>query len=163
MILPVLQYPDPRLLKKSALIEAITPEIREPAANMIETMYARNGIGLAAPQVGVLQRMIVVDVSGPEHEPNPSVYINPKLVCSGADVESDEGCLSVCEYTAVVLRYQNVHLEALDLDGQAISIDAEGILAICLQHECDHLEGKLFIDHISPLKRMMYDRKLKKK
>lgn len=163
MILPVLQYPDPRLKKKSLPIGEITPEIRELAANMIETMYARNGIGLAAPQVGAHVRMIVVDLSGPEKQEDARVFINPTLTLSGPEVESEEGCLSVKDLNAVVRREQFVHLEALDLDGNTVSLDADDLFAICLQHECDHLDGILFIDHISTLKRMMYDKKLKKK
>ena len=163
MILPVLQYPDPRLKKKSLPIDEITPEIRELAANMIETMYARNGIGLAAPQVGAHVRLIVVDLSGPEKQEGAQVFINPKLTLSGPEVESEEGCLSVKDFNATVRREQYVHLEALDLEGNIVSLDADDLFAICLQHECDHLDGLLFIDHISTLKRMMYDKKLKKK
>lgn len=163
MILPVLQYPDPRLKKKSLPIGEITQEIRELAANMIETMYARNGIGLAAPQVGAHVRMIVVDLSGPEKREDARVFINPTLTLSGPEVESEEGCLSVKDLNAVVRREQFIHLEALDLDGNTVSLDVDDLFAICLQHECDHLDGILFIDHISTLKRMMYDKKLKKK
>lgn len=163
MILPVLQYPDPRLKKKSLSIGEITPEIRELAANMIETMYARNGIGLAAPQVGAHVRMIVVDLSGPEKQEDARVFINPTLTLSGPEIESEEGCLSVKDLNAVVRREQFARLEALDLDGNTVSLDADDLFAICLQHECDHLDGILFIDHISALKRMMYDKKLKKK
>ncbi len=163
MILPVLQYPDPRLKEKSMPVVDITDSIKELAANMVETMYARNGIGLAAPQVGELVRLIVVDVSGPEARNDLRIYLNPVLTFSGADVDYEEGCLSVKDYTATVTRYANVHLEATDLEGNHVTADAEGLLAICLQHECDHLDGKLFIDHISQLKRMMYDRKIKKK
>lgn len=163
MILPVLQYPDPRLKKKSLSIGEITPEIRELAANMIETMYARNGIGLAAPQVGAHVRMIVVDLSGPEKQEDARVFINPTLTLSGPEIESEEGCLSVKDLNAVVRREQFARLEAVDLDGNSVSLDADDLFAICLQHECDHLDGILFVDHISALKRMMYDKKLKKK
>ncbi len=163
MILPVLQYPDPRLCRKSVPVTAVTPELRELAADMAETMYARDGIGLAAPQVGQAIRLVVVDVSGPEKREDLRILVNPVLTLSGPELESEEGCLSVPELRSTVCRAEKAHLEATDLDGNPVSLDADGLLAICLQHECDHLEGTLFIDHISRLKRMMYDRKMQKK
>ena len=164
MILPVLQYPDPRLKEKSADIEEITPEIRQLAADMFETMYARNGVGLAAPQVGVQLNMVVTDTSGAEARTNPRVFVNPKLSLDGPWVEGEEGCLSVSasSFRADVKRRTKARLVATDLEGNPIEEDLEGIAAVCLQHECDHLNGILFIDHISRLKRMMYDRKIAK-
>lgn len=162
MILPVLQYPDPRLGNICLDVDAITPEITTLAENMVETMYARNGIGLAAPQVGHSIRLIVVDVSGPEERSDLMVLINPKLTLCGSEVDSEEGCLSVPDYNACVVRSSKVKVEALKLDGSTTSFEAEGMKAICLQHECDHLDGKLFIDKISRLKRSMYDKKMLK-
>lgn len=162
MILPVLQYPDPRLERVAVDVEEITPEIVALAEDMVETMYARNGIGLAAPQVGQGIRLIVVDVSGPEERSDLMVLVNPKLTLCGAEVDSEEGCLSVPDYNACVVRSDKVQVDALKLDGNPVSFEAEGMMAICLQHECDHLDGKLFIDRISRLKRSMYDKKILK-
>ncbi len=163
MIRPVLQYPDPRLQRKSVEIKEISSEIRELAADMVETMYARDGIGLAAPQVGEAVRLITLDTSGPEKRESLLVLVNPKLTLGEGEVESEEGCLSVPELRSTLYRAPTVHLSATDLDGNPIELDADELLAICLQHECDHLEGTLFIDRISRLKRMMYDRKIAKK
>lgn len=163
MIRPVLQYPDPRLARKSVEIETITPAIRELAEDMVETMYARDGIGLAAPQVGEAIRLITVDVSGPEKRADLRILVNPRLTLGEGEVESEEGCLSVPDLRSVVRRAPRVTVTATDLDGNPITIEADELLAICLQHECDHLEGTLFIDRVSRLKRMMYDRKIDKK
>lgn len=163
MILPVLQYPDPRLALKARPVDEITPEIRELTENMVETMYARDGIGLAAPQVGASLRLVVIDTSGPEKREDLRVLVNPVLVLSGEEVESEEGCLSVDGYNAVVTRREKAHVEATDLEGNPVVFDADGRLAVCCQHECDHLDGVLFIDHISRLKRTMLDRKIRKK
>lgn len=163
MILPVLQYPDPRLERVSEPVKEITPEIRELVDNMVETMYARDGIGLAAPQVGEAIRLVVIDMSGPEKREDLRVLVNPRLVLSGDQVESEEGCLSVQDYSAVVARKEKARVEAMDLDGNPVVFDADGRLAVCCQHECDHLDGVLFIDHISRLKRTMLDRKVQKR
>lgn len=163
MIMPVLQYPDPGLLRKAGPVDEITPEIITLAQDMVETMYARDGVGLAAPQVGSPLRMVVIDISGPEKREKLQILINPALILSGEMVDSEEGCLSVEGYNAVVSRHEKAHVAAIDLEGRPISFDAEGRLAICCQHECDHLDGVLFIDHISRLKRTMLDRKLQKK
>ena len=163
MILEVLTYPNPLLKQKSEPIAEITPEIRELAKNMVETMYEYDGIGLAAPQVGRLIRLITVDVSGPEAREDLMILVNPVLEPVGdEEVESEEGCLSVEDYRSTVARAEKVKVTARDLDGNPVEFEAEGILAVCLQHECDHLDGKLFIDRISRLKRNMYDAKVKK-
>ena len=167
MLREVLEYPHPLLKERAREIEEITPELRALAADMIETMYEYEGIGLAAPQVGELVRLIVIDTSGPEKRERPMVFVNPVLELSGEEVESEEGCLSVAEYRTVVKRSSHVRLKALGLDGAPIELEADvddedGILAICLQHECDHLEGTLFIDRISRLKRSLSDAKVKK-
>ena len=163
MILPVLQYPDPRLARVSEPVREITPELRELVDNMVETMYARDGIGLAAPQIGEAIRLVVIDVSGPEKREDLRILVNPVLTLSGPEYAGEEGCLSVPDYRADVRRSADAHVEATDLDGNPVSFDAEDLLAVCLQHECDHLDGVLFIDHISRLKRDMYDRKIRKK
>ncbi len=162
MIREVLTYPHPLLKERAKEITEITPELRALAADMVETMYDYDGIGLAAPQIGELLRMIVIDISGPEKREDPRVLINPKLELVGEEVESEEGCLSVEEYRSTVIRSSKVRLTALDLDGKPLDYEAEGLLAICLQHECDHLDGTLFIDRISRLKRGLYDAKIKK-
>lgn len=162
MILPVLQYPDPRLQLVAKEVEEITPELRALVDDMVETMYARNGIGLAAPQIGKSIRLIVVDVSGPDERSDLMVLFNPKLTLNGSEIDSEEGCLSVPDYNACVVRSSTVKVDALGLDGEPVSFEAEGMKAICLQHECDHLDGKLFIDKISRLKRSMYDKKIAK-
>jgi peptide deformylase len=163
MILPILQYPDPRLSLVSGPVLEVTAELRELAENMVETMYARDGIGLAAPQVGEAVRMVVIDVSGPDKREDLRVLINPELTLSGGEIESEEGCLSVLNHCAKVIRREFVHVRATGLDGNDAGFDADGRLAVCVQHECDHLDGVLFIDHISRLKRDMLDRKLKKR
>lgn len=177
MILPVLQYPDERLRQVSKPIEEITDDIRDLASNMLETMYAKDGIGLAAPQVGKFVRMVVIDLAPPEdmtpeeakeaglseNSLSPLILINPELTLSGVITKSEEGCLSVPnDYRATVTRHTNVHLKALDLDGNTFELDTEGLFAICLQHEIDHLDGKLFIDYISRLKLNLYKATLRK-
>ena len=164
MTLDILTYPDPLLARKSAVIKEVTEEIRELAREMIPMMYEADGIGLAAPQVGRLVRMVVIDISGPEKRENLMVLLNPVLtpVPSEGTITGEEGCLSVSGYRANVKRFAKVVLEAQDLDGKPVHLEAEGLLAVCLQHEVDHLDGKLFIDRISRLKRGMYEMKLKK-
>ncbi len=162
MIREVLHYPDPRLAIECNDIDEITDDIRQLAEDMAETMYKEEGIGLAAPQVGEHCRLIVVDVSGPEERTDLMKLVNPRLENPEGDVESEEGCLSVLNYRSKVRRAEKVRLVAKDLDGNDVCIDAEGLLSICLQHEIDHLDGTLFIDKISRLKRTMYDNKVKK-
>lgn len=164
MPLTILKYPDPSLSLPSEPVTEVTPELRQLAAEMADAMYRAEGIGLAAPQVGRRVRLIVVDVTGPEERKGRMVLINPRLtpVEDEGRVESEEGCLSVHEYRSKVKRYAKVRLEAQDLDGNAVDMEAEGLLSVCLQHEVDHLDGKLFIDHISRLKRTLYDGRVKK-
>ncbi|MDR1125562.1 MAG: peptide deformylase [Deltaproteobacteria bacterium] len=169
MNLEVLQYPDPRLKRKSEPVAAITDEILALAAQLAETMYEHEGIGLAAPQVGRFVRMITIDLSGPDKREALQVYVNPVLEplppLEGDDdyLETEEGCLSVPDYRSSVKRHTRVRLKALGLDGQPLERDVTDLESICLQHECDHLDGKLFIDRISRLKRGLYDGKIKKK
>ena len=163
MIREVLTYPNPVLKKTAEPIAAVTPEIRELAKDMVETMYEYDGIGLAAPQIGECIRLITVDISGPEAREDLRVLVNPELEMIGdEEVESEEGCLSVEDYRSQVVRAERVRVKALDLDGNPVEFEADGLLAICLQHECDHLNGTLFIDRISRLKRNLYDAKVKK-
>lgn len=162
MIREVLTYPDARLAVECDDIDEITDEIRQLAEDMAETMYKEEGIGLAAPQIGESCRLIVVDVSGPEERTDLMKLVNPRLENLEGQVESEEGCLSVVNYRSKVRRAEKVRLIAKDIDGNDVCMDADGLLAICLQHEIDHLEGTLFIDKISRLKRNMYDSKVKK-
>ena len=162
MLRKVRTYPDPVLAAKAAPVSEITDEIRTLAADMIETMYADKGIGLAAPQVAESIRLITVDLSGPEKREDPRVFVNPVLSNLEGEVESEEGCLSVVGYRSTVIRAERLHLSAQDLDGNVVEMDADDLMAICLQHEVDHLDGVLFIDKISKLKRTLYERKLKK-
>ena len=164
MILEIVSYPDPRLKLKCEPVQEITPEIRQLAADMMETMYAAPGVGLAAPQVGRNIRMLVMDDGAQEEERRPRVLINPRLTLEGEKVISkQEGCLSVpFNYRADVPRYERVRLQAQDLDGNEIDEELTDFAAIIVQHECDHLDGLLFIDHISRLRRSMYDSKVKK-
>ena len=158
----IVTYPHPVLAQKAESVVEITDEIRNLAAEMIEIMYADKGIGLAAPQVAESIRLITVDLSGPEKREDPRVFINPVLSNLEGEVESEEGCLSVVGYRSTVVRAERLRLTALDLDGNTVEMYADDLMAICLQHEVDHLEGVLFIDKISKLKRTLYERKLKK-
>jgi len=162
MKLDIVTYPDPVLRDSAADIPEITPEIKRLAQDMVQSMYEGNGIGLAAPQVGESLRLITVDISGPDKREDLLILLNPKILSKDGKVESEEGCLSFPELRAVVERAENVVVEALDLDGHTVALDADGLLAICLQHEIDHLNGKLIIDHVSRLKRSLYEKKAKK-
>jgi peptide deformylase len=157
----VLQFPDKRLREVSKPVEHVTDEIRELARDMLEVMYDEPGIGLAAPQLGVPLRLVVVDVGWTEEdgERAPRVLVNPEIVHAEGKLTWNEGCLSVPDFQADVERAERVRLRATDLDGNAVEIDAEELEAVCFQHELDHLDGVLFIDRISRLKRSMYVRK----
>jgi peptide deformylase len=158
---PVLQFPDKRLREVSKPVEAVTDEIRELARDMLDVMYDEPGIGLAAPQLGVPVRLVVVDVAWTEEgaERDPRVLVNPEIVHADGTITWTEGCLSVPDFQADVERAERVRLRATDLDGKPLEIEAEGLEAVCFQHELDHLDGVLFIDRISRLKRSMYVRK----
>ncbi|WP_243439433.1 peptide deformylase [Fundidesulfovibrio soli] len=158
----ILKYPDPILCQRAEPICEITPEIRQLAEEMAETMYEKRGVGLAAPQVGECCRLIAVDVSGPDERTDLMFLVNPEIVSREGQVDDEEGCLSVANFRSKVRRSEKVVVKATDLDGKPVEIPADGILAICLQHEIDHLDGVLFIDHVSRLKRAMYDNKVKK-
>ena len=160
----VLQFPDPRLKQVSEPITTVTDEHRTLAQDMCDVMYDEPGIGLAAPQVATAIRLIVVDTEWTEEdtERNPAIIVNPEIVETHGKIVWNEGCLSVPDFTADVERAERVLLRGLDLDGQAIEEHAEGLRAVCFQHEIDHLDGFLFIDRISRLKRSLYVKKRKK-
>jgi peptide deformylase len=162
-LLPILTAPDPRLKKKSLPVAAVDAEVRQLMDDMLETMYAAPGIGLAAPQVGALQRVIVLDIDREEVKTGPLFMANPEIVeASDEDVIYEEGCLSVPDHYSDVARPEKVRVRYLDRDGKQRELACEGLLATCVQHEIDHLDGILFIDHISSLKRNMILRKLLK-
>lgn len=159
--LTILEFPDPRLRKVAKPVEDVTDDLRETLDDMIETMYEAEGIGLAATQVNIHQRMLVMDLS--EDRSSPMVFINPEIeVLDPEPLGHEEGCLSVPGYYELVTRPRKVHISALDRNGEAFEMEAEGILAVCIQHEVDHLNGKLFVDHISALKRQRIKSKLEK-
>ena len=159
-ILQVLHFPDPRLHIKATPVHEVDDEVRELVANMFETMYDAPGIGLAATQVNVHKRVIVIDVS--EDKDQPLVLINPELVSKEGTIEWEEGCLSVPSIYDKVQRAERVTVRALDQDGKAFELEAEELLAVCIQHEMDHLEGRLFVDYLSQLKRQRIKKKLEK-
>ena len=162
MIRKILTYPDPELKKKSAPVTVINDKIRELVADMAETMYDAPGVGLAAPQIGVHQRVIVIDVAGKDEAPDLIVAINPVIVHAEGEEYEEEGCLSVPKYSANVRRHARVVVKALNLEGEEVTWKADELLAIAFQHEIDHLDGILFIDHISPLKREIFRRKYRR-
>ena len=157
-LLDILVYPDTRLRNKAKPVEIIDDSIKKLAEDMAETMYAAPGIGLAATQVNVSKRIVVIDVS--ETRNDLQVFINPQFLGSGEKIATDEGCLSIPGVIAPVWRFPLADIEALDLDGKPFKVKAEGILAICIQHEIDHLNGKVFVDQLSQLKRDRIRKKL---
>jgi peptide deformylase len=162
MIRTILTYPDPELKKKSAPVTVINEKTRELAADMAETMYDAPGVGLAAPQIGVHQRIIVIDVAGKDEPPALITAINPVIIHAEGETFEEEGCLSVPKYAANVRRHAKVVVKGLDIDGEEMTWKAEGLLAVAFQHEIDHLDGILFIDHISQLKRDIFRRKYRR-
>ncbi|MBW4054574.1 MAG: peptide deformylase [Proteobacteria bacterium] len=162
MIRPILTYPNPELKKKSAAVTIITDSVRGLVQDMAETMYAAPGVGLAAPQIGVHQRVVVIDISGKNEPPDLIVAINPTIVHAEGETYEEEGCLSVPDYAANVRRHARVIVKALDIDGIERTWKTEDLLAIAFQHEIDHLDGILFVDHLSTLKRELFQRKARK-
>ena len=160
----VIHFPDPRLKLVSEPVKEVTDEIRELARDMIDVMYDEPGIGLAAPQVGSSIRMFVIDTEWGDEEigQHPTVVLNPEISDPEGKITWDEGCLSVPDFQAEVERAESVVLRAANLDGETLEIRSEGLQAVCFQHEIDHLDGKLFIDRISRLKRSRYVLKRKK-
>jgi peptide deformylase len=159
--LPILEYPDPRLRKVAAPVAAVTPEVQKLVRDMAETMYAAPGIGLAATQVDVHKRVIVIDIS--ETRDQLHVFINPELVAAEGEAECEEGCLSVPGYFELVTRAAKVTVRALNERGESCELTTEGALAVCVQHEMDHLVGKVFVDYLSPMKRARLAAKFRKK
>jgi peptide deformylase len=162
-VLEILTYPHPLLKKVCKNVEKIDGETRKLIQDMAETMYAANGIGLAASQVGVSQRVIVLDVSPMDPEHDLLAVVNPEIVTEEGEIDHEEGCLSVPDCFEKVKRKEKVCVRGISPEGKTIEIGAEGILALCLQHEIDHLNGVLILDKISSLKRGLYRSKLKKK
>jgi peptide deformylase len=161
MILDILEYPDPRLRTLAKPVEEVTDDIRKLIDDMFETMYDAPGIGLAATQVNVHKQVIVMDLS--EDKTEPRVFINPEVEVLDGDLENmQEGCLSVPGFYEDVSRIEHCLIRALDRDGTPFEIEAEGLLAVCIQHEMDHLNGKLFVDYLSTLKRNRIRKKLEK-
>ena len=160
-LLDILHYPDPRLRMKASVVNDFGDEIQSLIDNLLETMYASRGIGLAATQVNVHQRVLVADIS--EDATSPVSLINPRLIHHEGFIQKDEGCLSLPGITEMVKRYDEIVVEANSVDGNTVTLEAAGLLSVCLQHEMDHLDGRLFIDHLSYLKRTRLTKKFEKK
>lgn len=159
--LPILEYPDPRLRNRAEPVTKFDAEVQQLVADMFETMYAAPGIGLAATQVNVHQRILVVDVATEGKQ--PYCLINPEIVRAEGTTNAEEGCLSVPEFYDYVDRAATITVRAFDPFGKPFELEAEGLLAVCIQHEMDHLEGKLFVDYLSELKRERLKKKASKK
>ena len=159
-LLDILEFPDPRLRTKAKPVTSVTAKITQLAEDMLETMYAAPGIGLAASQVNVHQRLLVVDVSDAKTE--PMVFINPEIIDKEGLIQSDEGGLSIPGFYEPVERFEKITVKAVDKYGEAFTLDADGLLSICIQHEMDHLEGKLFVDYLSSTKRQLIRKRLLK-
>jgi len=162
MIQTILTYPNPELKKKSAPVTIINEAIRQLVQDMTETMYDAPGIGLAAPQIGVHQRVIVIDIAGSDEPPALIAAINPVIVHAEGETFEEEGCLSVPKYAANVRRHAKIVVKGLNIDGDEVTWRAEGLLSVAFQHEIDHLDGILFIDQISQLKRDIFRRKYRR-
>lgn len=162
-LLPIIVAPDPRLKIQTKPVTAVDDDLRQFMDDMLETMYAADGIGLAAPQVGDGRSVLVIDLARQDEEPNPLRIINPEIVWTSDDERvHEEGCLSLPEYFAEVIRPEAIRVRYLDETGAEQELEADGILATCIQHEMDHLKGVLFVDHVSAIKRGIILRKLKK-
>lgn len=159
-ILNILEFPDPRLRTKAAPVKTVDAKVKQLVKDMLETMYAAPGIGLAATQVDVHQQVVVMDLS--EDKSEPLVFINPEIIEKHDIGTMQEGCLSVPDIFADVKRAHRVKVKALDANGESFELEAEELLAVCIQHELDHLQGKLFVDYLSPLKRELVKKKLAK-
>ncbi len=162
-ILPVLRFPDPRLRTVAKTVEKVDATIKTLVENMFDTMYAERGVGLAATQVNHHIRVVVVDCAGEDEKPQPIAFINPEIISASEEQETcQEGCLSVPEIYADVERAKFVTVKALDKNGKEFTLDCEGLLSVCIQHEIDHLNGKLFVDYLSAAKRNLIRDKMKK-
>ena len=159
-ILKILEFPDPRLTTVASDVKTFDEALKKRVKDMLETMYSARGIGLAATQVNVHKCLLVLDIS--ENQDQPRVYINPQILSSSGEQDQEEGCLSVPGVYASVKRAENITVKAQDVDGNSFEEPLEGLHAICVQHEMDHLIGRLFVDYLSPLKRNMVRKKLEK-
>ncbi|MBI3344049.1 MAG: peptide deformylase [Gammaproteobacteria bacterium] len=159
-LLPILHFPDPRLRIKAAPVAAVDDALRKLVDDMFETMYAAPGIGLAAPQINVSKRVVVIDISLERNQ--PLCLINPEILARAGEISSEEGCLSVPDEFEVVERASKVEVRTLGRDGRPFEMEAEGLLAACIQHELDHLDGKLFVDYLSALKKQRLRKRLEK-
>ncbi|MEJ2106007.1 MAG: peptide deformylase [Acidiferrobacteraceae bacterium] len=157
----ILHYPDPRLRTVAQEVETVDEEIRTLVDDMAETMYEAPGIGLAATQIDVHKRVIVIDIS--QERDDLRVFINPKIVVRDGEIVHEEGCLSVPGIYEPVRRAERITVQALDRDGRSFELEAEDLLAVCIQHEIDHLDGKVFVDYLSPLKQQRIGKKLQKR
>ena len=161
-VLEILQFPHPVLRKRAEQVKAIDEEVHRLVEGMTEAMYRAPGIGLAAPQVGAPSRVILVDLSAGEKSGELIVLLNPEIVCREGEIRMEEGCLSVPDLRETVARCRRVAVKGLDLRGQRVEVEGEDLLAVALQHEIDHLDGVLFLDHLSQLKRSRYVARIKK-
>ena len=159
-LLEILEFPDPRLRTVAKPVKEVTGKVVALADQMLEAMYEAPGIGLAATQVNTHQRVIVIDVS--EASNQPLILINPTVISGEGEIETNEGCLSVPGFYEPVDRFQHIQLEAIGRDGEPFTMEADDLLAVCIQHEMDHLEGKLFVDYLSSTKRQLIRKKLQK-
>jgi len=159
-LLNILHFPDPRLRQKTDSVEIFDDALLTLKNDMLETMYAAPGVGLAAIQVNVLKRMIVIDVSEDKNEPR--CFINPELISHEGEIKTDEGCLSVPAIYEPVKRYEFIRVKAQNEFGESFELSADGLLSVCIQHEMDHLEGKLFVDYLSEMKRRRIRKKMEK-
>jgi peptide deformylase len=160
--LTVLHYPDSRLHLKATLVREVDSKIKQLVADMAETMYDSRGIGLSATQVNVQQRIFIMDLSGDDEPKNLLVFINPEILSRCGEVSSEEGCLSVPGIYEKVLRSEKIQLKYQDLDSNIHTIDCDGLMSVCAQHEIDHLDGKVFVDYLSNLKQNFIKKKMKK-
>jgi peptide deformylase len=163
MVRTILHYPDKRLRERGKKIEAITPELRKLIDDMAETMYAAPGVGLAATQIGELLQLFIIDIADAEEPSDLRVFINPEIFESEGEVTWPEGCLSFPGITEDIDRAAHVRVRAQDRDGKWFELEAEGLLAVAIQHEYDHLQGQLMIDHMGPLKKRLTHRKMVKR
>jgi peptide deformylase len=160
-LLPILEYPDPRLKKVAAPVTSFSPEIKKLVRDLAETMYSAPGVGLAATQVDVPKQVLVIDIS--DTKDDLRVFINPRILAAEGEAECEEGCLSVPGYYDKVVRAARITVLAQDEHGKPFELTADGLLAVCVQHEMDHLVGKMFVDYLSPLKRARLAGRMKKK
>ncbi|MCF8043232.1 MAG: peptide deformylase [Desulfarculaceae bacterium] len=158
-VLPIKTFPDPVLSHPCRQVNEVDDDLRQLSQDMLDTMYAAPGVGLAAPQVGRDLRLVVIDCAPRDQDPQPLVLFNPRIVQMEGQVVFEEGCLSVPDFTCDVTRADRVVVKAMDAEGRPITVEGEGLMAVCLQHELDHLEGRLFLDRISPLKRSLYKKR----